>query len=172
MSPEAKADVWVNGVQIPWQAALPINDPTQVIEFETATFKGRCLVRLADLAPNPRVGGRSGSMLAEPYFSGRKRKMQVVVQGRFKRRLRFDQVCKLAMPFSLCILHFVYYTTSLLNFFPRPRILICRVPLYLLRRGITLCVDNFSFLLLLLLSGLWRSRVLKAFEACTSEALH
>ena len=99
MSPDAKASVRVNGRPVPWRAPLPINDPEQVIEFESATFAGRCLVRIAELAPNPRSGAGAGSLLAEPYFAGRKRKMQVVIQGRFKRPLRFDQVCT---PFARC----------------------------------------------------------------------
>jgi hypothetical protein len=101
MSPDAKASVRVNGRPVPWRAPLPINDPEQVIEFETATFAGRCLVRIAELPPNPRSGPGAGSLLAEPYFAGRKRKMQVVIQGRFKRPLRFDQVCT---PFARSLL--------------------------------------------------------------------
>ena len=78
-------------VQDPY-AALPINDPNTPIFFETRLFKGRALFRIDDLPPNPRPGGRGGSAMAADYFEGRKRKMQVCVQGQFKERLSFDQV--------------------------------------------------------------------------------
>lgn len=52
------------------------------------------MIRIADLPANVSFpGGRGGSALSADYFAGKKRKMQVVVQGRFKTAgLRFDQV--------------------------------------------------------------------------------
>ena len=76
--------------------SLCINDSSRPVYFETALFVGRAIIRIADLPaapdddPNGDAGGDDG---ASAYFcKGRKRKMQVCVQGRFKQPLRFDQV--------------------------------------------------------------------------------
>jgi hypothetical protein len=77
------------------RAALAINNADSPIAFETELFNGEAVLRIADLPPNDSFpGGRGGSALAGEYFAGKRRKMQVVVQGRFKTSgLRFDQVC-------------------------------------------------------------------------------
>jgi len=59
--------------------ALPIN--AAPIPFETKLFKGHAMIRIADLGTSP-----------ADYFDGKRRKMQVCVQGQFKEPLRFDQV--------------------------------------------------------------------------------
>ena len=72
-----------------YTGALSINDTSQPIEFETELFKGVAMIRIN--LENCDFTLKSSS--DESYFSaGRKRKMQVCVQGRFKRPLRFDQV--------------------------------------------------------------------------------
>mmetsp|Transcript_4835 Transcript_4835/g.6229 ORF Transcript_4835/g.6229 Transcript_4835/m.6229 type:complete len:728 (-) Transcript_4835:265-2448(-) len=61
--------------------ALPINDELHPIPFETNLFKGIAMIRIADLSTSP-----------IDYFKGKRRKMQVCVQGKFKKPLRYDQV--------------------------------------------------------------------------------
>jgi hypothetical protein len=61
--------------------ALPINNAAQPIPFETNLFKGVAMIRIADI-----------STTDHSYFDGKRRKMQVCVQGKFKKPLRFDQV--------------------------------------------------------------------------------
>lgn len=60
--------------------SLHTHDPA-VYTFETQLFKGRLLLR---------VKGTSSDDI-DPYFVGRKRVTQYVIQGSFKKRLRFDQ---------------------------------------------------------------------------------
>jgi hypothetical protein len=62
--------------------ALPINNAAQPIPFETSLFKGVAMIRIADISTSP-----------TDYFAGKRRKMQVCVQGQFKKPLRYDQVC-------------------------------------------------------------------------------
>lgn len=62
--------------------ALPLGVP---FEFETSLFRGRMLLRLRN-ATSDDMESHSA------YFLGRKRLMQTVVQGRFKKSLRFDEV--------------------------------------------------------------------------------
>lgn len=62
--------------------ALPLGIP---FEFETPLFKGRMLVRLRNATS---VETESHAK----YFSGRKRLMQTVVQGRFKKPVSMDEV--------------------------------------------------------------------------------
>jgi len=50
-------------------------------DFENRLFKGSLMVRLRNLDNTP-----------QEYFQGRNRRMQVCLQGRFKRRTRFDKV--------------------------------------------------------------------------------
>eukprot|EP00977_Amphora_coffeiformis_P008045 scaffold1803_cov92-Amphora_coffeaeformis.AAC.68 len=62
--------------------ALPLGVP---FEFETSVFKGRMLLRLRNAT--------SDEMQSHgEYFSGRKRLMQTVVQGRFKKPMRMDEI--------------------------------------------------------------------------------
>jgi hypothetical protein len=61
--------------------ALPINHAAQPIPFETNLFKGVAMIRIADIRTTD-----------HSYFDGKRRKMQVCVQGKFKKPLRFDQV--------------------------------------------------------------------------------
>merc|ERR1712070_429721 len=61
--------------------ALAINDKTRPIPFETPLFKGVAMIRIADLPSSPM-----------DYFGGKRRKMQVAVQGKFKKPIRFDNV--------------------------------------------------------------------------------
>mmetsp|Transcript_13285 Transcript_13285/g.27113 ORF Transcript_13285/g.27113 Transcript_13285/m.27113 type:complete len:287 (+) Transcript_13285:1965-2825(+) len=61
--------------------ALPINDASRPIPFETRLFKGVAMIRIADLKTTPKA-----------YFKGKRRKMQVCVQGKFKRPMRYDEV--------------------------------------------------------------------------------
>jgi len=75
-------DATLTGVEYP-TAALPLNNSSAPITFETALFKGAAIVRVADIP---------SSSTQNDYFSGKKRKLQVCVQGVFKQRLRFDQV--------------------------------------------------------------------------------
>lgn len=62
--------------------ALPIGVP---FEFETPLFKGRILLRLRHATSDEMTSH-------EAYFSGRKRLMQTVVQGRFKKAMGMDEV--------------------------------------------------------------------------------
>ena len=64
-------------------STLPLNNAAAPIAFETALFKGAAVVRVADIP---------SSSSQTDYFSGKKRKLKVCVQGVFKQRLRFDQV--------------------------------------------------------------------------------
>jgi len=61
--------------------ALPINDRRTPIPFETPLFKGVAMIRIADLPSSP-----------TDYFYRKRRKMQVAIQGKFKRPLTFDNV--------------------------------------------------------------------------------
>ena len=78
-SPDVPMEVHLPGKSA--YGALPINDKTSPIPFETPLFKGHAMIRIADLPSSP-----------VDYFRGKRRKMQVAIQGRFKRPLRFDQV--------------------------------------------------------------------------------
>lgn len=62
--------------------ALPLGIP---FEFETSLFKGRMLLRLRNVTSDD-TKSHGG------YFSDKKRLMQTVVQGRFKKPLRMDEV--------------------------------------------------------------------------------
>jgi len=77
-------DIDTNLIAAPGHAStLPLNNAAAPIAFETALFKGAAVVRVADIP---------SSSSQTDYFSGKKRKLQVCVQGIFKQRLRFDQV--------------------------------------------------------------------------------
>eukprot|EP00622_Pseudochattonella_farcimen_P001636 FR736380.1.p1 GENE.FR736380.1~~FR736380.1.p1 ORF type:complete len:148 (+),score=18.99 FR736380.1:110-553(+) len=60
---------------------LAINDKTRPIPFEAPLFKGVAMIRRADLESSP-----------ADYFTGKRRKMQVALQGNFKKPLQFHQV--------------------------------------------------------------------------------
>ena len=62
---------------------LSVNGPgsSHVFEFDGPLFKGRAALRAFG------VGNHQGG-----YFDGRKRRMQLLVQGHFKRELRMDEV--------------------------------------------------------------------------------
>jgi len=62
--------------------ALPLGVP---FEFETPLFKGQMLVRLRNATSD-------GTESHDAYFKGRKRLMQTVVQGRFKKPVSMDEV--------------------------------------------------------------------------------
>eukprot|EP00428_Durinskia_dybowskii_P020384 CAMPEP_0170205210 /NCGR_PEP_ID=MMETSP0116_2-20130129/2144_1 /TAXON_ID=400756 /ORGANISM="Durinskia baltica, Strain CSIRO CS-38" /LENGTH=289 /DNA_ID=CAMNT_0010455591 /DNA_START=105 /DNA_END=971 /DNA_ORIENTATION=- len=62
--------------------ALPLGVP---FEFETPLFKGQMLLRLRN-ATSDEIESHGA------YFSGRKRLMQTVVQGRFKKPMGMDEV--------------------------------------------------------------------------------
>lgn len=58
------------------------NHKWAVIDFESTLFKGRAILRVKNC-----IKGGGGS-----YFKGRKRKFQMTIQGRFKRRLSMGSV--------------------------------------------------------------------------------
>lgn len=62
------------------QNNLPINGNTP-IEFESPYFKGRMVVYIAGLDDSP-----------DSIFAGRRRRLQTVVQGRFKKEVSFNDV--------------------------------------------------------------------------------
>ena len=78
-SPDVPMEIYLAGKSA--YGALPINDKSTPIPFETPLFKGHAMIRIADLPSSP-----------ADYFRGKRRKMQVAIQGKFKRPLRFDQV--------------------------------------------------------------------------------
>ena len=71
---------------IPFNSELPI-------EFETSAFVGKCVLRFRGLPP-PSSGPQRDDARErlEAYFGRRKRRFQVVVQGRFKREYRADRL--------------------------------------------------------------------------------
>ena len=71
---------------IPFNSELPI-------EFETSAFVGKCVLRFRGLPP-PSSGPQRDDAheRLEAYFGRRKRRFQVVVQGRFKREYRADRL--------------------------------------------------------------------------------
>jgi hypothetical protein len=71
---------------IPFNSELPI-------EFETSAFVGKCVLRFRGLPP-PSTGPQrdDAAERLEAYFGRRKRRFQVVVQGRFKREYRADRL--------------------------------------------------------------------------------
>jgi len=94
----ASNDTQVHG--IPEGEALPLGVP---FEFETPLFKGQMLVRL-------RNAKSDDSQTHQAYFNGRKRLMQFVIQGRFKKKINmadlyvgsvFREPMKLVPPPSL-----------------------------------------------------------------------
>merc|ERR1719361_1604357 len=60
------------------QVAIPMNT---VFPFESKLFRGTAIVRSTDLPSTDKK-----------YFKGRARKMDITLQGRFKRRLCFDRL--------------------------------------------------------------------------------
>lgn len=65
---------------------LLVNDDDAIYPFETELFQGQLLIRVCN-------GGALGmAALGHRYFRGRKRLLQTVVQGTFKRRLAFNEV--------------------------------------------------------------------------------
>jgi hypothetical protein len=71
---------------IPFNSELPI-------EFETSAFVGKCVLRFRGLPP-PSSGPQRDDARErlDAYFGRRKRRFQVVVQGRFKREYRADRL--------------------------------------------------------------------------------
>jgi hypothetical protein len=71
---------------IPFNSELPI-------EFETSAFVGKCVLRFRGLSP-PSSGPQRDDARErlDAYFGRRKRRFQVVVQGRFKREYRADRL--------------------------------------------------------------------------------
>ena len=75
------SDMKVSGLPTQ-QHPIPLGVP---IEIETPLFKGKALVRFRNAkSDDPKSH--------ELYFEGRKRLMQTVVQGRFKRTLKMSEV--------------------------------------------------------------------------------
>lgn len=77
----------------PSQSQLPINSKDAIIPFETLFFTGKFHMKIANLPSSP-----------PEYFGGRARLQQVVVQGRFKRRLPLAAVVtgqRFDRPFAL-----------------------------------------------------------------------
>lgn len=74
------------GEPIPFNSELPI-------EFETRSFVGKCVLRFRGLPP-PSSGPQRDDARErlDAYFGKRKRRFQVVVQGRFKREYRADRL--------------------------------------------------------------------------------
>lgn len=56
----------------------------EVFEFETESFIGRALIRIRGISNNNESD--------DPYFTGRKRLSQTIIQGRFKRRMNCADV--------------------------------------------------------------------------------
>ena len=83
-APHAPRRCGLGGAPVDAGAALPLNtlSDDDVLEFETALFRGRACVRVAGLPSSD----------ARYFFAGRRRKMQVCIQGEFKQRVRFDKV--------------------------------------------------------------------------------
>lgn len=69
---------------------LPMNG--SVVEFDGPSFSGKMISRIRD-TPDDDGSGNSNNLVSNiDYFSGRSRTYQWSVQGRFKRRIRFDKL--------------------------------------------------------------------------------
>mmetsp|Transcript_31648 Transcript_31648/g.41824 ORF Transcript_31648/g.41824 Transcript_31648/m.41824 type:complete len:748 (-) Transcript_31648:124-2367(-) len=81
----ARMSPWVQNLvrldEEPRLGPLPINTEDAVVPFENDLFRGRVLLRFANMPTSP-----------ADYFNGRSRLFQVAVQGEFKKRVRTDQV--------------------------------------------------------------------------------
>lgn len=66
---------------------LPMNG--DVVRFDGPNFEGKLVSRMRDVPLHP---CKASSMTNAEYFSNRSRQYQWTVQGRFKRRIRFDHV--------------------------------------------------------------------------------
>jgi len=69
----------VDGIKCTATSQLRVNKVP--IPFETDLFKGVAMIRVANLSDSPKG-----------YFKGRNRKLQVAIQGQFKKKTRFDKV--------------------------------------------------------------------------------
>ncbi|KAL3781224.1 hypothetical protein HJC23_003541 [Cyclotella cryptica] len=67
--------------------SLPMNG--DVVAFSGPSFEGKLVSRMRDVPLHPCNGKH---MTNEEYFRNRSRQYQWTVQGRFKRRIRFDQI--------------------------------------------------------------------------------
>jgi hypothetical protein len=64
-----------------------VNDASDVCSFTSDLFTGKAMIRVRDVGGD---GGSSGGSTA--YFDGKKRLLQTCIQGRFSRRVRFDEL--------------------------------------------------------------------------------
>lgn len=71
------------------QSGLPALPLGKILEFETALFKGKVLIRLEPISPNAEDCNIDAYAA---YFDGRKRFHQLVIQGQFKQELGWDEV--------------------------------------------------------------------------------
>jgi hypothetical protein len=67
--------------------SLPMNG--DIVHFTGPNFEGKLVSRMRDVPLHPCKDGR---MTSAEYFKGRSRQYAWTVQGRFKRRVRFDEV--------------------------------------------------------------------------------
>lgn len=75
----------------PVEASVAFNT-LEATPFETPLFKGRVIFNIAGLQPAPKVP--PGSDPVQHALNGcQGRAMECVIQGSFKRRIRFDEVC-------------------------------------------------------------------------------
>jgi len=79
VTPRAATQYYPSAPMPPDPISLCVN--VAPYDFETPLFKGSLIVRVRGLPTTQ-----------EEYFAGRNRRMQVCLQGRFKRRTRFDKV--------------------------------------------------------------------------------
>jgi hypothetical protein len=67
--------------------AIPMNG--DVVMFNGPNFEGKLVSRMRDVPLSPCTGSH---MTNDEYFHNRSRQYQWTVQGRFKRRIRFDEI--------------------------------------------------------------------------------
>lgn len=70
--------------------SLPMNG--DIVRFNGPNFEGSIVSRMRDVHLPLHQCNHDGRMTNEEYFENRSRQYQWTVQGRFKRRMRFDQV--------------------------------------------------------------------------------